>query len=663
MRPPLPSTVAKYGTRVVRVNGIAEFASGPAWRWRAPIYTADPYDDRQWLTAIQRMYNDGVRMFSFLCPLTVCWDDPAGYDWTLVDDVIDRILGVAPQSLLLPRIFLSPPDWWERKYPEELMGFEGPVPRINTFGHEKAPLWKYETRTYLGTDNPSMASEPWRRDAGTALGAFVRHTWEKYPGHFFGYQPAFGTCGEWGVYGTFADGRYGTFGFDKPTIREWRRYLDAKYPGESHAAAMPPGRVARQSTDLGGLKIPSRHREWIDWIDFHEHLRYETINHFCRVVKQASPKPTITVSFGSGGQMQMGASGYHSHSAVGPLSALLAQPDIDALCSPNWYVDRSLGAVVSQSCAATVARHKMFIAENDICVCPRSMPMADRSEGIDFQELCIEPPDAKVGEKWFARDNAYCANLGSGISWWYDFGLNEYHGLSIRRQVRDEVRRLASEKAPSRVRPHWAVLVDDPSVAVTEGLIGYYRQFRNFLNHQWGDVPDMPDLLTIDDWLEHADEDGYRLCIFRDAFWVSEERCRMIRAALERNHVSAIWFYAAGQIADDAFSADRAELLTRFRTKVYPFPGPNSVTLMKESPFTKGMVPLPQATAGTQIIEQLVNPLFVLDDPEADVLGQLESLELPGIGVKYRADGAFDLWSASPWLRKAFWRNVRSIVG
>lgn len=191
---PLSSQVRKTGVRLGFVNSVPTMMAGETPFWQL-IYTFDPYKNRPYLKSLESMYKHGVRLFTFLVPLPVAWDRPGEkYDFSLLDQVHDAIFAVAPEALLIPRVFMTTPDWWDEEYPEELIGFKTGRPAIPRMGSEELPLWKYNTKIYHDTKNPSMASRRWRKDASAALSAYVRHTWEKYPGRFIGYQPAYGTC-------------------------------------------------------------------------------------------------------------------------------------------------------------------------------------------------------------------------------------------------------------------------------------------------------------------------------------------------------------------------------------------------------------------------------------------------------------------------------------
>ena len=71
----------------------------------------------------RRFYDTGVRVF--LSNLPVGWIDEDTYDFSSVDDTLDRLFNEFPDAYYIPRLRLDPPFAWMEKYPEELCVFEG----------------------------------------------------------------------------------------------------------------------------------------------------------------------------------------------------------------------------------------------------------------------------------------------------------------------------------------------------------------------------------------------------------------------------------------------------------------------------------------------------------------------------------------------------------
>jgi hypothetical protein len=445
---PDPSQVRRHGIRMQIHQGVPTLFCGNS-PFFGPMYTFDPYSDRPWQQSLQSMYASGVRIFSFLLPLPVAWKPNGGFDFSLLDELHDEILATAPDALLMPRVFLTTPTWWDQQHPEELIGFKGETPKIQTFGNENQPLWKYETKLYHSPFNPSLASRQWRQDAGLALAEYVRHTSAgKYAGHFAGYQIAYGTCGEWGALGSYKDNRFGNYDFSEPMLRCFRKLLQDRYADDAHLqaawgvegvtldSAEPPSKIEKLRTTTGILKDPTTSKRYRDWIDCYSDALFGAMIHFGQVIKAAAPRPALVGTF-CGYFMQVGSSVYTNHFAWNDPERIFRSDVIDIISTPNWYENRATG-VCSQCCVATVARNKIFMAECDV-----------RTHLGKNAELARTP---EQGRATFQRDTFYNLTQGSGHLWWYDFGRGWYLDKEIEKTVEAIVRETSRRPpaAPAR---------------------------------------------------------------------------------------------------------------------------------------------------------------------------------------------------------------------
>ena len=418
---PLPAQVAKLGVKTQKVNGEITMCCGEQ-AFRANIYTFDPYEHRPWQECVKNMYEDGVRIFSYLCPLVLGWDVENEYDFVLLDKLHDTILELAPEALFMPRVFLTTPSWWDEKYPDGLIRFKNHPPRIKAWGNEHQNLWKYEAKMYHDTRNASIASTQWKQDAGKALEAFIKHSMNKYPGHFIAFHLAYGTCGEWGAFGSYKNGRFGCYDFSSPMLKTFQEFLINKYSDEaalrlawhspevSFNSAQPPSKLELLQTDYFTLKNPCLHQHCTDWFEHYSSTLCSAIEHFCSIVKKTSLLPTLTCVFG-GGAMQVGASAYQLHFSYESLNKLLEQVNLDIISCPNWYENRKDG-VASQSPVASISANKLFIAECDV--------RAAVSDATGF--TMSSPASSEEGLKRFCRDTFFNMSQGQGLLWWYDFG-------------------------------------------------------------------------------------------------------------------------------------------------------------------------------------------------------------------------------------------------
>lgn len=653
---PTPDIVSKTGVHMELIDSIPTMLAGNRPFWGL-MYTFDPYEERPYLEAVRSMYKQGIRLFSFLLPLPVAWDQPGKYDFSLLDEVHDQIFQAAPEALVYPRVFMTTPSWWDQLNPEELIVFKGLRPEILPFPHEDRPLWRYETKMYHGTNNASLASLKWRADAAEILTAYVQHTWGKYSGHFFGYQIAYGTCGEWGAFGSYINNRFGVYDFSRPMLRSFRNFLRSKYQTDAALkdawndsqviidTAEPPAEIQMLQTHLGVFKDPLNCQHYVDWIKHYCGEQHESMQHFCRVVKRAAPVNVLTGVFAGSALLQVGCSAYIWQLAKFALNQLLDSDAIDILSTPNNYEDRSRG-VFSQVPIQTIARKKIFFAENDA----RTF-LANRASEQQFSA----GKDRTQSIASFKRDTFYNLTQGSGHLWWYDFGLGWYLDKSFEQIVGKLVQQFNNViPANCQGQAEVALVVDEESLAYTEGSAPYFKLWRESLNEHLPRMGTPFDVITTDDMLQRP---SYKIYLFRDMFYTSRGKTKKIRDFVEKADASCVWFYAAGLLGENDINANAIEKLTHIKMNILNFATSQQLTILDfEHPVTNG-VQQTQGTAGNEDLRGIYGPMLFVDDDQADILGQIESIKKPGSAFK-RQGSRFDAWFASPLLKPRLLANL-----
>lgn len=605
------------------------------------IYTLDPYDNHPWRQALREIYEDGVRGVSYLCPLTVAWREDGSFDFTLLDELTDEIFALAPEAQLLSRVFLATPDWWDALHEEELLKFDGPAPRVAAFHTTDHPFWQYENKMYHSVRNPSVASRLWQHDAAEALRNYTAHLLKRYGrNHVYGIQPAYGTCGEWGLFGSYTNGQFGNGDFSRPMVDAFRKFLITRYGDrpEFHDA-LPPSKVERMRTENGILRSPAFFQRVLDYYDCLAEEQLNAVRCFCRAVKAVDPS-LQTGSFGLY-LMNTGSSAYQLHQL--PMAAqklrLAEMPELDFVSTPNGYQERKRGLYL-QMPEHSAARRKLLIAECDV----RTEWATDR-----FAPSREDCPDQ------FLFEVGYNLSVGSGCFWLYDFGRHWFRDPEIRALIRPLARYYARpRKMPAQAEI--AVVTDPASVCCTEGSVGYYRSFLRFL---CGDLPrcgTVFDTITMDDFFS---EPAYKLYIFRDKFLSTPEESRRIRSFLEKHQASAVWFGPAGTVQPERIDFSGSRLLTGFELRPLPgVTGSNAVT-MYGHPLLEGME-TPFALAPVEDSEAVYAP--VLTGSGGEVLGLVESTGLPGCLLK-QEEKRFDLWCSFPVLPKELLHSLLKKIG
>ena len=147
------------------------------------LILAAPY--RQGPRDFNTFREGGVRIFNFY--LRFPWTSPEEWDFSRVDEKLDEYRSIDPQALFLPRILLTPGDWFGEMYPDEITQRDDGSP-AGMFG--RGP-------------HPSFASESYRELSHRLMNAFITHLEDKYGGSIVGYQVGNGFGGEWLPFNSF----------------------------------------------------------------------------------------------------------------------------------------------------------------------------------------------------------------------------------------------------------------------------------------------------------------------------------------------------------------------------------------------------------------------------------------------------------------------------
>lgn len=604
------------------------------------FYTFDPFDDYPWEKAVAEAYEDGVRVFSFLYPMMTAWKEDGTFDFTLPDTLTDRIMKLVPDGQMMPRAFLTTPFWWDEKYPEELLKFSGPVPREPAFSHVNESLWAYETKQFHGLTNASTASKQWRKDAGDAVFAATAHLVERYGReHIYAMQMAYGTCGEWGAFGSYLFGQIGNGDFSEPMVRAYREFLRAKYGDKPEfATIMPPSKAERQKAQFGMLRTPESVRYVLDYFEVAAKEKNDALAHFCRRAKEACPD-MLCGSFG-GSAMSVGSSAQPLNYGSCDSKYLLKIKELDFLSTPNNYFNYRKGATFSHTPVKSVTQHKRFIAE-----CDTRSELANNIWAPGKGESCSQ----------FLRETSFNL-LTSGHLWHYDFGLNWYSLPEIR-EMRRKLLSLDPELFDYRRQAQIAVVADPESLNCTAGQAGFYRQFGETLTRELSRCGAFADHITINDMM---DMPPYKLYIFRDMFLYRPE----VREFLIKHNASALWLGPAGAVAADKIDLALTEKITSFKVKAAEgILGTNSVTLRDEKHFLNAGMVLPATPGGVEDINACWQPvLYAEPDADCEVAGLSEALDLPGMMVR-KTGSRYDVWSASALLFAGTIRNLALAAG
>lgn len=313
------------------------------------------------------------------------FDEKGKPDFSLFDETAEKILAQCPDALILPRVNMSMPLWWEQEHPEDVnIRPDGTVCR------------------------ESMYSARWRKDAAEMLAQFVRYVnRSKYAAHMAGYQIAGGNTEEWFHFDMNA-------GCCRNAEAAFRAYSEKHYPGIPFAG-LPDMTKLRKKTALHGDENLAR------FLEFASVSVAEAIASFAAVVKRETDgKMAVGTFYGYAPEVTLPLHGTHA------LKILLRDNNIDFICSPCSYLEGRNPEVdwTEMYPADSVRLHgKMCFQECDIRTSLTTL-LSEKNIALDPNRVYTAPiwrgPDTVEKSVSLLR-KAFCRQLikGNGL-WWFD---------------------------------------------------------------------------------------------------------------------------------------------------------------------------------------------------------------------------------------------------
>lgn len=362
------------------------FLTRAGWTYHPPTvdengrfcYGFPEYD--AFIEICRRFYDAGVRVF--LSNLPAGWIDEDTYDFSSLDETLDRLFAALPEALYIPRLRLDPPFAWMEKHPEEICVFEGEStdPQVvkelvkcgnvnNTYDMTVEP--RPNGLQPLRLDEPiglqSFSSKKWLLDAEKALEAVINHIMSgPHKDRFIGFHICFGgTCEllHWGNGGErvgdfsakhtedFYNWAVAKYGSHKALCEAWHM------PGLTRGSFSVPGAAVRfkkgkslaefYRTDSDGCRVR-------DYELFHSESLTDAFLTLAKKAKELCPDLAVGGFYGYEGYG-------HEH-----LDKILSSEFVDYLSAPKLYDDPVPGGRGgSVAKIASIMNKKLWIEEID----------------------------------------------------------------------------------------------------------------------------------------------------------------------------------------------------------------------------------------------------------------------------------------------------------
>jgi len=457
------------------------------------------------------------------------------------------------------------------------------------------------------------------------------------------------------------------YGGDVATLQD--AWADARV---SFGTAAVPSALDQLQTTHQTFRDPRQEQHVIDYYRCLAELCGDLVIDFNRTVKEATDGQALAGAFfgyllelawnksffGAGDEGEF--STYQRSGHLG-FARILRSPYVDFIVSPYSYGFRGIGGEGSPMPPTESARlhGKLYIFEED-------------------SRTYLNDPDVGYGRvnslsesvAVLQRNLAQVVTRGLGI-WWLG-GSPEHPHINPEREpaFRPLLKRfqelgtfaLNLDRSPSA---EIAVLLDDESFFY-ENVLNELDLPLIFQQRLWGlpKVGAPADYYLLQDFLEgrlrRPEGRGYKLYVFLNPFRLDEGRREALASELRRDGQVALWIYAPGYIKDEPGLEHMTELTGfRFEKGEHAW-GPLMHIRDFEHPITAGLSQ--DLFWGTN---SRLGPVFHLEDPEAQVLGQVVYSQgrcRPGFGVKEFSDWT-SVYVAAPNIPAPVLRGVARYAG
>ena len=547
---------------------------------------------------------------------------PTGaYAYGAFDAYFADVLAADPKAYFLPHVNITAPQWWQQKHPEEVCTYAGG-----------------------GTGCQSFASERWRREIAEDLRRLIRHFQSApYADRILGYIVFTGYSAEWQSWGLWQDR---LADYSAPAVAAWRKWLQARYPTDSAlraawgqpnaslAAAALPSAEQRHHGEWGALRDPAREQQTIDFYQYLSDTTADAICYFSRVAKEACGRKSLVGTY-YGYLTQHGARQQDSSHCA--LARVLRSQDVDFLMSPPLYSDRQVaGTSGFMSATESVRLHgKLWLSEADY-----RTYLSD--PGSDFGRCDTEPESRAV----LLREMGNILTRRAAVSW-FDMAAGWFGSPSLLADL-GRMQEVQRESLSGRKPFHGdvAVFVDEESLSYLTGL---HRITPQLVLEQVVKLPRMGaawDFYLLSD-IGSPDVPAHKLYVFLNVVRAGAEMRRTIHARLQREHATSLWVYASGLYGDGGSGVEQIADLTGIRVRREAWGKPLWLGEEKE--------PL----AGSAVA---LDPVFVVDDPKAQVQARIRGTEWAGLAQSKR-QGWTSVFCSVPTLGPDLLRDIARRAG
>ncbi len=618
------------------------------------------------------MNSAGIKLYFIRAELR----DPTDFDnfFDKLSRQLRQLRRNVPDAYAIPWLIICPYADFYNKYPRDVQTFDdgsvggyqsncsGRMEDPNTPRHTHASLaWRHETAGVLREIVRRIQSEDDLNDTVVGYFFFPLHHESCY---FYDF-----------------DESVKLDDYSDPTRLAFRNYLAEKYMGRvdllrsawndesvTFETAELPTRAERERTIAAGFYDPAVSAKVIDYFEIRSHVWADTLEYFARACKQESGNRTVVGAFW----------GYliHTHTLTRGQSyfrRMMDSPYLDFWASPFTYVNKNPGmSVTIRFLNRALQKHgKLFFAE-----CDTTTSTSQKTQ-LYRQGMIIDAPwqDGEV----LKREFSYVLTEGMN-GWWIDWpsGTAQYDENRLLPLMRrfQELGRDSVGKDMRSVAEVAEVLHQDSLFCthlrkLTENAIDDSR------------VHETPYLGAPVDHYELRDiferDLPYKMYVFDNLWNVSREEREALHECVVSAGKTLVFKQASGLFGASDSLAENVTELTGIRVKQVDSIGSSRIVLSEnarllsltpgdvigiyEKLIRGGMAYHTKHQSNPYPIETCPpNPTFVIDDPDAVILGVYEENGLPAFAMK-KINGATVFYLGSTCLNTRVMRAIAKHAG
>jgi len=494
-------------------------------------------------------YTFGIGLGAFLGQKSF-WNGPGVYDYTAIDDIFNFVLSIDRDARILPRVALDGPEWWKKTHPDEI-----------------AVGWSKERGLFKEDWLQSFSSRPWREDAGAALREYVNYVEREFSDNVIGYHVCAEASHEWsyGWGSTLHD-------YGPAQVKGFQEWLKERHEGSVErlreawkdgavtfeTAELPSGE-SRHKGDYFEYFDPSKGKQRIEYLEYHNWVVGDAIRYFASIVKDATGRNKLCGVFY--GYYFFGENALLLDVGHRALAHVLASPDIDFISCPYNYRERHVGGVaIAQTIAGSIRLSgKICYIEDDT-----RTSLAPAGSGWGQAE------NLKDSIEILKRNYAFAVAGGNSL-WWMEQTPGWFSDSEILRTIgametlgKEMLRKSAQRDSPANTEI--AVFVSEESAYYMRYSTSLIEPLINaFCVEQLPRLGAPYDVFMTSDLNRLASEnhfDKYKLFIFLNAPFLDAEQRRIIRKNITRGGHTVLWICCPGYISEKGLSAENVSGLT-----------------------------------------------------------------------------------------------------